>query len=119
MVLEPPIDNVSQTCGGERASKKRRDMSVEHSADLKLSERYVVVRQQLHELMQDDTSSEGEGGAVSLPPSNTIQSQNTATSQQQVPSASANSGNKVRVRSGGSENGSSGSGSSGSKVVMM
>ena len=115
MVLEPPIENVGQACGGERASKKRRDMSVEHSADLKLSERYVIVRQQLHESMQDDTSSEGEGAATS----NAIQSQTIVGSQQQVASASANSGNKVRVRSGSSENGSSGSGGSGSKVVMM
>ena len=119
MVLEPPIDTVIQTSSGERASKKRRDMSVEHSADLLLSQRYAEVRQQLHELMQDDTGSEGEGGTASVPSSNTIQSQNMVTSQQQVPSASANSGNKVRVRSGGNENGSSGSGGSGPKVVMM
>ena len=119
MVLEPPLDNSGQSVGGERSSKKRRDMSVEHSADLMLSQRYNEVRQQLHELMQDDTGSEGEGGSVNMPASNTVQSHSAVPSQQQVSNASANSGNKVRVRSGGNENGSSGSGGSGPKVVMM
>jgi len=116
MVLEPPMDTV-----GEKASKKRRDMSVEHSADLMLSQRYMDVRQQLHELMQDDTGSEGESGTMSVPAQNvTAQPSQTMTSNQpQAPSASSNNGNKVRVRSGGNENGSSGNSGSGPKVVMM
>ena len=94
-------------------------MSVDHTADLSLAQRYMEVRKQLHELMQDDTGSDGEGGAVNLPSNNTIHSPNIVSGQQQGASASANSGNKVRVRSGGNDNGSSGSGGSGPKVVMM
>ena len=106
---------------GEKASKKRRDMSVEHSADLMLSQRYMDVRQQLHELMQDDTGSEGESGTMNATAQNQTvpPSQSMSTNQPQVPSASSNNGNKVRVRSGGNENGSSGSSGSGPKVVMM
>ena len=123
MVLEPPTDNLGQ---GEKACKKRRDMSVEHSADLMLSQRYMDVRQQLHELMQDDTGSEGESGTMNVPVQQSPAVQQpqsmTGTTQQQVPppNASGNNGNKVRVRSGGNENGSSGGSSgSGPKVVMM
>ena len=101
-------------------------MSVEHSADLMLSQRYMDVRQQLHELMQDDTGSEGESGTMNVPVQQSPavqQPQSMAgTTQQQVPppNASGNNGNKVRVRSGGNENGSSGGSSgSGPKVVMM
>ena len=66
-------------------------------------------------------SSEGESGTMSVPAQNaTVQPSQTMTSNQpQVPSASSNNGNKVRVRSGGNENGSSGSSGSGPKVVMM
>ena len=103
----------------DSASKKRRDMSVEHTADLMLTQRYMEVRKQLHELMQDDAGSDGEGGPGNLPSSNTINGSNAVSGQQQVASAASNSGNKVRVRSGGNDNGSSGSGGSGPKVVMM
>ena len=120
-MLEPPTDNLGQ---GEKACKKRRDMSVEHSADLMLSQRYMDVRQQLHELMQDDTGSEGESGTMNVPVQQSPvvqQPQSMAGNQQQVPpNASGNNGNKVRVRSGGNDNGSSGGSSgSGPKVVMM
>ena len=121
MVLEPPNEGIEQGCGGERASKKRREMSVEHTADLMLSQRYIDVRQQLHELMQDDSSNEGETRSATLPSTNTAQAQNIPANQQQVPGASPNSSTKVRVRSGGSDNGSSGgsAGTGGPKVVMM
>ena len=120
MVLEPPTDQTMSNCNEGGGTKKRRDMSVDHNADLTLMQRYVEVRKQLHEAMQDETGNEVE--------SNSMQNSSNdmaAETQQQPASASSGSNNKVRVKSGGNDGGggggsnSSSSGGNGSKVVMM
>ena len=122
IVLEPPAEGC-QNIYGEGGTKKRRDMSVDHTADLSLAQRYMEVRKQLHELMQEDVSNDsgegGGGGSGNMSSSNTVHTPGLVAGQQQVASAAASNGNKVRVRSGGNDNGSSGSGGSGPKVVMM